>query len=103
MRTASTGQMRGQMRQAGIAALLNQLGAMNGLVGTMDGLDLAAIAPAQRVPAHDRNVLKHAHAVFEIADAGALVVGPAYRHFFHAVAALERDKKDLGIEAPAVD
>ena len=42
-------------------------------------------------------------AVLEVADAGALVVGPAYRNFDDAVAALARDEENLGIEAPALD
>src|ERR1700691_679516 len=66
--------------------------------GAMDGLDLPAVAAAQRVPADDGNILEHANAVFEIADPRALVVGPAYGDFLNAVAALEGDEENLRIE-----
>ena len=42
-------------------------------------------------------------AVFEVADAGALVVGPTDGDFVDAVAALAGDEENFGIEAPALD
>jgi hypothetical protein len=58
---------------------------------------------AQRIPADDGDVLQHPGSVTEVADAGALVVGPAYRDFDDAVAALEGYEKNLRIKAPPLD
>ena len=71
--------------------------------GTVDALDGFVVAAEEGVPANDGNVLQHPGSVAEVADAGALVVGPAYGDFNDAVAALESDEKDLRIEAPALD
>ena len=69
-------------------------------MNVIDGLGVAA---DEGVPANDGDVLQHPGSVAEVADAGALVVGPAHGDFNDAVAALESDEKDLRIEAPALD
>ena len=65
-----------------------------------DAFDLLAIASAQCIPADGANVLKHPHAVFQVAHAGALVVCPAHRNLHHAVAALDSDEQNLRIASP---
>ena len=74
-----------------------------GEVGAVDALDWLVVAAEERVPADDGDVLQHSGSVAQVADAGALVVGPAYGDFDDAIAALEGDEENLGIEAPALD
>src|ERR1700722_12879617 len=69
----------------------------------MNGLDGLVVMAAQRIPANNCDVLQHSRSVSQVADAGALVVGPAYRDFDDAIAALAGDEKNFGIEAPAFD
>jgi len=69
----------------------------------VDALDWFVVAAEQGVPADDGDVLQHSRSVAEVADAGALVVRPAYGDFVNAVAALASDEENLGIEAPALD
>src|ERR1039458_6159283 len=69
----------------------------------MNVLDLLAIAPAESVPADDGDLLKHLHAVLEVAHAGALVVSPADRDLDDPVAALEGDEQNLRVESPVLD
>jgi hypothetical protein len=68
-----------------------------------DALDGLIVVAAQRVPADDGDVLQHSCSVAEVADAGSLVVGPAYRDFDDAVAALVGDEQNLRVKAPALD
>ena len=74
-----------------------------GEVGAVDALDRLVVAAEESVPADDGDFLQHPGSVSQVADAGALVVGPAYGDFDDAVAALEGDEENLGIEAPALD
>src|ERR1035437_3419142 len=61
------------------------------------------VASAEGVPADDGDLLKHFEAVFEVAHAGALVVGPADRHLDNPEIALEGDEQYLRVEAPALN
>ena len=48
------------------------------------------------VPADDGDVLQHAQVRLEVAEAGTLVVGPAYGDFVDAVAALAGNEENSG-------
>jgi len=78
-------------------------GGLLGEIGAVDALDGLGVAAEESVPTDDGDVLKHAQSVFEIADAGALVVSPTDGDFVDAVTALASDEENLGIEAPALD
>src|SRR5580692_6896090 len=78
-------------------------GALLGEAGAGDAFYLLVVAAEEGVPADDGDVLQHAGAVFQVADAGALVVGPTHGDFVDAVAALAGDEENFRIEAPALD
>jgi putative membrane protein len=67
------------------------------------GFNLLAVEPAKGVPADDGELLEHLHAVPYIADPAARVVGPTDRHLNDPKTALEGNKQNLRIEAPAHD
>lgn len=54
--------------------------------------NLLAVLPRERIPADDGNLLKHLHAVPQIAHPTARVVCPAHRNLNHAEAPFEGDK-----------
>lgn len=65
-------------------------------------LDWLAIDPGEGIPAYKEEFLEHLQAVFEIADAGALVMTPRDGDLAHNKAALERYEENFRIETPAL-
>src|ERR1019366_4890846 len=54
------------------------------------------------VPPDNRQLLKHPHAVLDVAEAGARIVRPTHRHLYDPETALQGDKQDLRVKAPAL-
>ena len=88
-----------------VGAGVNDVGVdrLLGEVGAVDALDGFVIATEKSVPSDDGDVLQHSGSISQVADAGALVVSPAYGDFDDAVTALASDEENLWVEAPALD
>ena len=71
--------------------------------GVFHGGDGFVVTAAEGVGADFGHLFEHLHAVFEVADAGALVVAPGDGDFDDGVFELAGDEEDFGIEAPALD
>jgi len=73
------------------------------LAGVFHGGDGFVVAAADGVGADLAHLLEHLGAVFEVADAAALIVAPGDGDFDDGVFELAGDEEDFGIEAPALD
>ena len=71
--------------------------------GVLHGGDGFVVAAAEGVPADLGHLLEHLQAVFEVADAAALVVAPGDGDFDDLVAEAAGDEEKLGVETPALD
>src|ERR1022692_2164085 len=63
----------------------------------------AVILAGQVIPANANHLLKHPRPIHERMNPRVSAVTPKHRHLFHAKAKLARQKKNLRIEAPALD
>jgi hypothetical protein len=73
------------------------------VAGVLHGGDGFVVAAAEGVRANLGHLFKHLHAVFEVADAAALVVAPRYGDFDDRVLEFAGDEENFGVEAPALD
>jgi hypothetical protein len=88
---------------AGFGVVYAFYGCGDHLTGVFHGGDGFVVAAADGVGADLAHLLEHLHAVFEVADAAALVVAPGDGDFDDGVFELAGDEQDLGVEAPALD
>jgi hypothetical protein len=71
--------------------------------GVFHGGDGFVVAAAEGVGADLGHFFEHFEAVFEVGDAGALVVAPGDGDFNDAEFEFAGDEEDFGVEAPALD